>query len=228
MERNYHIAPPTVAHPDELHWRTAFHEAGHAAAIHILNRQKKLPPVFFEIHVKRPTSNNPEFVAKVIDGNLIQDLPLAITETLSNLTEIEQQGYQRACEADVVNLLVGPLSEAKYIATRDAEVFNQNLVDLTALRHYGGHSDLEKVQHYLDHFISAKAKQEQKLTELLKQAYWFIDNRNHWQCIVNLAQFILESQKEIIACDEAIEILDRSLSAPQHERWHNIVQLAGR
>lgn len=228
MERNYHIAPPTFVHLDELHWRTAFHEAGHAAAIHILNRQKKLPPVFFEIHVKRPTPNNPGFVAKVIDGNLIQNLPIAIIESLSTLTEIEQHSCQRAFEADVVNLLVGPLSEAKYIATRDAEVFNQNLVNLTALRHYGGHSDLEKVQHYLEHFVSSKAEQEQKLTELLKQAYWFIDNRKHWECVVKLAQFILESQQEIIACDEAIEVLDRSLLAPQHERWNNIVRFAGR
>ncbi len=228
MERNYHIAPPTFVHPDELHWRTAFHEAGHAAAIHILNRQKKLPPVFFEIHVKRPTAKNPGFVAKVIDGNLIQNLPIAIIESLSTLTATEQHSCQRAFEADVVNLLVGPLSEAKYIASRDDEIFNQSLVNPTALRHYGGHSDLEKVHHYLEHFVSSKVDQEQKLTELLKQAYLFIDNCKHWKCIVELAQYILESPKEIIGCDEAMDILDHSLLAPQHERWNNIVRFAGR
>ncbi|MGY6277445.1 hypothetical protein [Methylomonas sp. MgM2] len=228
MERNYIIAPPRFVHPDELHLRTAFHEAGHAAAIHILNRQKKLPPVFFEIRVKRPTENNHNFSAKVIDGNLIQNLPIAIIESMSTLTEIEQHSCQRAFEADVINLLVGPLSEAKYIATRDGEVFNHNLVNLNALRHYGGHSDLEKAQHYLEHYVTSKIEQEQKLLELLKQAYKFIDGSKHWECIVNLAHFILESQHEVISCDDAINVLERSLTAPQNKRWSNVIRFSGR
>lgn len=228
MERNYNIAPPTYVHPEELHWRTAFHEAGHAAAIHILNRQKKLPPVFFEIQVKRPTKNSDDFLAKVIDGNLIHNLPIAIIESMSSLTKIEQHSCQRALEADVVNLLVGPLTEAKYVATRDGEVFNHNLVDLNALRHYGGHSDLEKASHYLEHFVSSRAEQNQMLMELLKQAYRFIDNFRHWECIVNLAHFILESRQEIISCDEAINVLDQSLIAHQHRRWDNVVSFSGR
>jgi len=228
MERNYKIAPPVFVHPDELHWRTAFHEAGHVAAIHILNRQKKLPPVFFEIQVKRPMENNHDFFAKIIDGNLIHNLPIAIIESMSSLTKAEQHSCQRAFEADVVNLLVGPLSEAKYVATRDGEIFNQNLVNLNALRHYGGHSDLEKVHHYLEHFVTSKANQEKKLIELLKQAYQFIESSKNWGCIANLANFILESQQEIITCDEAINILDHSLLAPQHRHWSNVVSFSGR
>jgi len=229
MERNYNITLPTFVDTDELHWRTAFHEAGHAAAIHILNRQKKLPPVFFEIQVKRPKADRDDFLAKVIDGNLIQNLPMAIVESMSSLTESEQQSCQRALEADVVNLLVGPLSEAKYVARRDGEILNPNLVNLNALRHYGGHSDIENVRHYLEHIARSKADQDSMLMELLRQAYQFIDNYKNWECIAGLAHFILESQQEIISCDEAIKVLDRSLKATQHRGWsNNIVSFSGR
>lgn len=228
MERNYQIAAPTHLHPDELHWRTAFHEAGHAAAIHILNRQKHLPPVFFEIQVKRPSANNHDFFAKVIDGNLIHNLPIAVIESLSSLTETGEHSCQRAYEADIVNLLVGPLSEAKYVSMRDGEIFNRDLMNLNALRHYGGHSDIERAQSYLEHFITSKIHREQKLIELLSEAYEFIDDSRHWECILKLAQFILESGQEIISCDEAINVFDCCLLAPQPRRWSNNIQYSGR
>ena len=218
MERNYQITAPTVVHSRELHWRTAFHEAGHAAAIHIRNRQKQLPPVFFEIQVKRPNAIDQDFIAKVIDGNLIQNLPIAVIESISMLTDNGQHSSQRAYEADVVNLLVGPLAEAKYVSIRDGEIFNPDLINLNALRHYGGHSDLEKAQQYLESFITSKTQREKKLVELLTQAYQFVDNRKNWVCILNLAHYILNSQQETISCDEAITIFDTCLSPNQH-RW---------
>ena len=230
MERNYHyhIAPPASLHPDELDWRTAFHEAGHAAAIHILNQQKRLPPVFFEIQVKRPTKNSDDFLAKVIDGNLIHNLPIAVIESMLPLTEHEQHSCQLAYEADIVNLLVGPMSEAKYVAMRDGEIFNRELVNLDAMRHYGGHSDVERAQHYLEYFVTSKNHRECKLNELLSEAYRFIDNAKHWKCISDLAHFILESRQETVSCDDAITIFDCSLSAPQHTRWSSSVSFSGR
>ena len=38
-----------------------FHEAGHAAAIHLYNKQKQLPPVYFQITIKKTdhTQANP-------------------------------------------------------------------------------------------------------------------------------------------------------------------------
>ena len=218
MERNYQISAPAVVHPHELHWRTAFHEAGHAAAIHIRNQQKQLPPVFFEIQVKRPAVTKQDFFAKVIDGNLIQNLPIAVIESLSLLSSDGQHSSQRAYEADVVNLLVGPLAEAKYVSIRDGEVFNQALINLSALRHYGGHSDLERAQQYLEFFITSKTHREKKLVELLSHAYQFVSNHKNWACILNLAHFILESQQETISCDEAIAIFDHCLSSKQR-RW---------
>ncbi|CAD6881907.1 hypothetical protein [Methylomonas albis] len=214
MERNYYSTTSTFVHPSELNWRTAFHEAGHAAAIHLGNRQKQLPPVFFEIHVKRPSNAYDDFFAKVIDGNLIQNLPIAVVESFNELSDDNQQhACQRAYEADVINLLVGPLAEAKYVSIRDDEVFNINLINFKALHNYGGYSDLEKVLSYLDHFIASKNQREEKMQELLSQAFRFIDNRRHWKCILNLAHYILDSQQEIISCDEAIGIFDSCLTA---------------
>jgi len=228
MERNYQVAASAFVAPDELHSRTAFHEAGHAAAIHIRNRQKQLPPVFFEIQIKRLESSEREFFAKVVDGNLIQNLPIAVIESFSAMTNYGQHSCQRAYEADVVNLLVGPLAEAKHVALGDGEIFNLDLVNLNALRHYGGHSDLERAQYYLEYFITSKTRRDKKLAELLKQAYQFIDNPRHWTCISSLAQFILDSRQEVISCDEAISIFDACLSAPQHERWGNMAAFSGR
>lgn len=208
MERNYQTAV-TLIDSDELDWRTAFHEAGHAAAIHIGNQQKQLPPVFFEIQVKKPKSAEDHFFAKVIDGNLIQSLPIAVVESFSMLSGNEEHSCQRAYEADVINLLVGPLAEAKYVAIRDGEVFNFRLINLNSLQNYGGLTDLERIHTYLDCFIASKALREKKIRELLTQAFEFIDNHRNWHCILNLAHHILESGQEIISCDDAIGVLDR-------------------
>lgn len=221
MERNYKLTASGLVSPHELNWRTAFHEAGHAAAIHIRNRQKQLPPVFFEIQIKRPSENDQAFFAKVMDGNLIQSLPIAVIESFSelSLTNDMQHSCQRAYEADIVNLLVGPLAEAKYISIRDGEVFNLDLVDLNALQHYGGQSDLESAQNYLECFITSKTHREKKLLELLAQAYQFVDSLKNWACILNLAHYILDSSQEIISCDEAITIFDHCLSNLNTNHW---------
>jgi hypothetical protein len=217
MERNYHSPKSAYVHPDELHWRTAFHEAGHAAAIHLYNQQSQLPPVFFEIQILRPSDNHPDFIAKVIGGNLIQNLPIAVLESFSTLSCSDLHSCQRAYEADVVNLLVGPLAEAKYVSLRDDEVFNLRLINIDALHNYGGYSDLEKAENYLENLISSKLQRKEKMIELLAQAFAFIDTPRHWKCIVNLAHHILDSQQEIISCDDAIGIFDNSLiSSREH------------
>lgn len=215
MERNYQTNKSCSIDIDELNWRTAFHEAGHAAAIHIENQQKRLPPVFFEILIKRPPTADDHFSAQVIDGNLIQNLPIAMLESFATLSGSASHSCQQAYEADVVNLLAGPLSEAKYIHLRDAEQFNFKLIDKDALHNYGGFSDLEKVDAYLNSFIAAKEAREEKMQELLAQAFNFIDNPRNWRCILNLAHHIRDSRQEIISCDEAIGVLDDHLYAAQ-------------
>lgn len=214
MERNYHATTSAVISSDELDWRTAFHEAGHAAAIHIANQQKQLPPVFFEIQIKRPSLENQNFFAKVIDGNLIQNLPIAVVESVSVLSteHQEQHSCQRAYQADVFNLLVGPLAEAKYVALRDNEVLNASLLSFEALKNYGGSSDLETARCYLECFIACASQREMTLKALLQQAFQFIEQQQNWLCIERFAQYILDSQQESISCDEAIDNFEQCLA----------------
>ena len=68
------------------------------------------------------TNNN--FSAVVEGGRLIQSLPLALLESGNYFSAIEQDAYQTVFEADMINLLIGPLAEAKYVALRDQEQFN--------------------------------------------------------------------------------------------------------
>jgi hypothetical protein len=184
--------------------------------------------VFFEIQVRRPKLEQGEFFAKVVDGHLIQNLPIAVVDSLSTISDDERYSCRQAYEADVVNLLVGPLAEAKYVSLCDDEIFNLNLMNLKALNHYGGHSDLERAQYYLDYFISSKSHREKKLGELLVEAFRFIDNPWHWQCVSRLADYILQSRQETISCDEAIAIFDASLTSSTARHWKNQVSLAGR
>jgi len=55
MKRNYQINTICPIDDQELIRQTAFHEAGHAAAIYLYNKQKQLPPVFFKSRLKPGT-----------------------------------------------------------------------------------------------------------------------------------------------------------------------------
>ncbi|SJM92684.1 conserved hypothetical protein [Crenothrix polyspora] len=63
----------------DLSQETAIHEAGHATAIYLGNKQRQLPPVFFQIFIKRKSPSHctslsnegrthPEWIAKVEGG----------------------------------------------------------------------------------------------------------------------------------------------------------------
>jgi len=121
-----------------------------------------------------------------------------------------QDTFRMAYEADMVNLLVGPLAEAKYVALRDDECFNKNLISINALHHYGGTSDLEKVYDYLENFIADPCLQEEKLVELLNQAFEFIESPVYWKAIENLATYIQDNMSDTISCEDAIAVLDAS------------------
>ena len=188
MNRNHRKEITRSIEYQDLVKQTAYHEAGHAAAIYLYNKSNSLPPVFFQITTKELCNNKifakhtdplqgKQFIAKIEGGRLIQYFPVSLIESESNLTETEQQEYQAAYEADIVNLLVGPLAEAKYVALRDNETFNQLLVNTNALRFYGGTSDLDSVYEYLDHFLHNKQEREKKLTELFEKAFLFINDQ---------------------------------------------------
>ena len=201
-----------------------FHEAGHAAAIYLNNRARNLPPVYFEIvfedlsdaHVGALLSYqapHDDAIARVEGGRLIQSLPYSLDgapqksmERNIALTPLDKE-YETAFEADVINLLVGPLAEATHVHHRDDEVFNGRLVDLKSLYNYGGASDLALVREYLECFSENKERQDEKLHELFIEANKFIGDSSNWRAITKLAHYILESNKNTISFDEVVFVL---------------------
>jgi hypothetical protein len=52
MKRNYQADASCSINDQDLIKQIAFHEAGHAAVIYLYNKQKQLPPVYFQITIK--------------------------------------------------------------------------------------------------------------------------------------------------------------------------------
>lgn len=214
MYRNYQQDLSSISNYQALTLQTAFHESGHAAGIYIGNKEKKLPPVFFQIQIKNPSSSKDKsHYAKVVDGRLIQHLPVVGIEKVEDLTYEEQKSYRLAYEADVINLLIGSIAEARYVSERDDELFSINLLNVHALNYYGGHSDVKKAYAYLKFFITSEQQREVKMREFFLQAFQFVENDDNWNCIQDLAEYILKSKKEVLSCEEAVEIFDKSLVA---------------
>jgi hypothetical protein len=225
MKRNYQTDVSCPIDDQDLLRQIAFHEAGHAAAIYLYNKQKQLPPVYFQITIKTldrlqdgpldPRLVYDPFAAVVEGGRLIQSLPVALIESAHYFSAAEQDAYRAAFEADMVNLLIGPLAEAKHVALRDDEQFNARLVNIDALHYYGGTSDLEKVYEYLDSFIAEGNRHEGKMLELFNKAFQFISSPSHWKAIERLADYILNNKENIISCEEAIAVLEETGGTPR-------------
>jgi len=218
MKRNYQIDVSCPIDDQDLLRQIAFHEAGHASAIYLYNKQKQLPPVYFQITIKaldrqKYSSSDSRlaydhFAAVVEGGRLIHSLPVALIESTQYFSASEQDAYRTAFEADMINLLIGPLAEARHVALRDDEPFNARLVNVNALHNYGGTSDLNKVYEYLDSFIATRSQHREKMAELFDQAFQFISSPAHWKAIERLADYILNNKENIISCEEAIAVLD--------------------
>ncbi len=203
--------------------RTAYHQAGHAAAIYLGNKQKQLPAVHFQIIIKpqaslgqqldRFTGMYNKYTVKVEGGRLIQSLPESFAEATQDFSWYQQAEYRCAFEADVMNLLAGSLAEAKYVALRDDEVFTANLVNLGALHFYGGSSDLEVITKYMECFMPDKVERDQKLAELFLSAFNFINKRSNWLAVSALAEFIMAESNSVINCDDVISLLKSRLAA---------------
>jgi hypothetical protein len=203
----------------------AFHEAGHAVAIYLNNNARNLPPVFFQIIFKEISgvrdydqliyqATHDDSIARVEGGRLIHSLPYSIDGLAHKLIDRNEamaplvRDYIVAFEADIINLLIGPLAEAKHVYNRDDELFNHKLVDLKALKNYGGDSDLELAREYLESFSTSKEQQDEKLEELFTVACDFVSDYSNWKAITKLANYILESNKNIISCEEVVSVLE--------------------
>jgi hypothetical protein len=207
----------------ELRRKTAIHEAGHAAAIHFGNKQKQLPPVFFRIVINDYSySSDDNCITKVDGGRLIHTLPSSIKEACCNFSAAQKHAYQQAFEADIINLLVGSLAEANYIAQRDNEMISPSLVPLNALHNYGGSSDLEIVNEYLQCFSGNEIQQEKKVIELFLAAFDFINEWSNWYAIIALADYILENDKNIIDYEEVVAVLDTHFSVVRRPALYSL------
>lgn len=212
----------------ELLRKTAIHEAGHAAGIYLGNLAKQLPPVHFQIVLKRE-HNRPRLIAhqahaldgfaKIEGGRLLHTLPSSLAEVFAELSAEQALAYQKAFEADIVNYLIGPLAEANYVALRDDEVFNPNLINKAALGNYGGRYDLEVVDEYLQCLADDFALKQQKIDALFLEAFHFVNDRANWFAIASLANFILADNKTVIPCEEAIAVMDAGLISAKKRVW---------
>lgn len=214
MKRSNCTSPSShVIHSKELNTKAAIHEAGHAAAIYLRNKHKQLPPVFFQIYLGKPCVEAGSFYnkypARIDGGRLIHTLPSSIEEATHAFSFTEKTAYQQAFEADIVNLLAGPLAEANYVALRDNELINPSLVNFNALHNYGGAFDLAIIQDYLNCF-TIKEQRENKIRELFLSAFHFVHDYRHWKAIITLADYILTQSKQVIDCEEIISVLNTS------------------
>ncbi|ESS72111.1 hypothetical protein MGMO_70c00060 [Methyloglobulus morosus KoM1] len=212
------LAIPTIP-PIHIGRRNAYHQAGLAVAVYLGNQQKNLPALHFQVAVRLPelkvgmggrlTRTPGRYAARLEGGRLIPYLPYSYESATRLLSPLEKRQCQCAFEADVVNLLVGSLAEAKYVALRDGEVFNANLVYLGALKFYGGDQELKIIDGYMACLLpDNQAEQRKKLAELFLAAYSFINDRQNWQAIKALAEAIYNDPKEVFTCEEVIALVE--------------------
>jgi hypothetical protein len=230
MKRNKVTGPIGHNILKEHKQRVAFHEAGHAAGIYLNNKARQLPPVFFKIIFKEINSlteldvmayetTHDDCIARVEGGRLIELLPPSIESLANKIQEQHHQGmtklisdYMIAFESDIVNLLIGPLAEAKHVADTDDEFFNHQIVNLKALKNYGGSSDLALAYEYLQSLSGDRQQIDEKLDQLFAEAFNFVNIDENWMAITELANYILDSRKNIICCEDVISILDQSVN----------------
>jgi len=218
MNRNHTFSIQKNMTHSEVNKKIAIHEAGHAAAIYLGCKQKGLSTVFFRIFITQVGSdfavadglseNNTNALASLDRGRQFTKLPVSINEATQGFSAANKTAYLCAFEADMINLLVGPLAEAKYVALRDDELINPRLVNIDALHNYGGASDLERVSEYLACFDGDQEFKEQKINELFLAAFSFVNRKSNWRAITALAEYIVHSNKNIINYNEIIAVLD--------------------
>ena len=197
MQRYYQTQEKSIFASLEVIRRTAFHEAGHVAAIFFGSQRKELPSIYFQMHIhnhKKPAS--PALTrncgARQIDDRQMIDHRAAVAWQDFSTTDECQLAY----EAYIINLLAGPLAEAKYVFLRDNEIFNVNLLNPKALKNYGGKNDMLEVQFYLESLAASWQEQENKLNQLYAEAFRFVQNSYNWKRITALANQILDRSEE--------------------------------
>ena len=134
-------------------------------------------------------------IFKIGDGRLLPNLSCSSFEvSVQRLSAAQRQQCICAIEADIINILAGALAEAKYIAFQDGEIFNANLLymDLGALKFYGGSTDMEIIDEYMEClYQDDHNKRQNKMAELFLAAYSFVNDCENWFALSKLAEIIL-------------------------------------
>lgn len=221
MKRNLHINNAGVYPPNIRRRCIAFHEAGHAAAIYLNNTTREIPPLLFSLKFNVTDTVScadfqtayENYIACIEGGRLLQALPPNLNDLQHLPMETGQDWIQtqddllNAFEADVINLLAGSLAEAKFVAETDDEIITHLLVDPPALENYGGTFDLTLVADYLQSFSDDQEERVQKLNQLHRVAFQFINDYHNWRAISKLAGYILTANKDTICYEEVAAIL---------------------
>jgi len=224
MKRNKSLALTNPVHIEAHKKRIAYHEAGHAIAILVNSELKRLPPIFFRINIHGSAQNSAadtylslltgeNYSAEIEGGRLIKHVPESLDCFIENVDKNKCRdigSFLTAFIADMVNLLIGPLAEAKHVAISDGEVFNKQLITAIGLQNYGGSSDLTLINEYLECFSSSKNEQDNLLAELLSQAFDFVDNSMNWKKIRLLARHIVDEDINSIDYNEINALLSQS------------------
>jgi len=219
---------------DKLKHRIAFHEAGYATAIYLNNKAKNFPPVFFQIMLEDLNGKSEEdggchtshdhCIARVEGGRLIATFPPSIGALVHKATDDNDpkahliEDYMIAFEADVINRLIGPLAEAKHVADVDDELFNQRLINLDALKNYGGAAALALALDYVQRFFDGRQQQDEKLHKLFITAFNFINDQANWAAISKLANYILKSNNNVISAEEVASLINDVMMSTERPR----------
>lgn len=201
----------------------AFHNAGHLVAIYVNDGNKQLKHANFPIKLNDVNSVDTDSVHQAIrngrrngvfsnTGCSMQSIAVAVEEASPGYfgasTAIDpDRETENLLEAEIINLLAGPLAEARYIHDEDNEPMTHHLVDLEALKSYGGCEDLALVQENLSVLSQDPSECERKLAELFKTAFDFIVNELNWKVVSQLAESLYRKKSmsygEVVAMFEA-------------------------
>ncbi|MGR9035135.1 MAG: hypothetical protein ACU83O_00890, partial [Gammaproteobacteria bacterium] len=225
MKRNKSIDQKNIKDVFQKEQCFAFHEAGHATAIYLNNRAKGMPTLYFLISFNRLSAESDDspaqpddynYIVDVEGGRLIESLPVSFKSLEHELTENNElypshlqlfSDYLVAFELDIINLLAGPIAEAKYVAENDGEMINHRLVNVKALKNYGGDFDLALIDEYLQSYSDNEQERAEKLGELFRMAFSFVNDYHNWRAITKVADYILKTDNDTVSYHEVAETI---------------------
>lgn len=209
---------------------SVFAVAARAAAIYFGNKQKKLPPVYFnivfnklaDVNIEIPCSN---YFIGMEGGQLIHNVLLFSKENTRFFSGVQRLTYDLALEADIVNLLVGPMARCKYVSIRDRTPLNQASFSRDSANLYGSAREIDQINDYLNCFSGNKAANLKAINDLFRKAWDFINQPAYWFAISELANYILGNDKDILECDEIINVLKTFIPSAKTNISHESLEL---